>query len=346
MKKKVAILSWYGKTNVGGVERVVGLLEDLLSEYYDCMVVDENFVKHIYKREKLWYDSKIGKMLLLSFTAKRLKKAGYFLIGNGFNAPFVQKDICIAHGTMYGLKKAINQFAWGGSTIFEALAMKKSDRIIAVSQETRKALIEKYRIKENRIDVIENCVDCKMFFPLMQDQDCLTIIFCGRLEERKGIDRLCALAKKIDEKNNIKLKIAAPVNDNVEMFSNLKNTEICVGLHYSQMNQFYNSGNVMFFPSKSEGYEMVTLECLAAGIPVVGNYVGAVKELVDENFPGVFIAKSDEEELLVQLRSIAMQFQSMQKRELLHETVNRRLGKEQYKNKMYTTLAHCINKQR
>lgn len=332
--KKIAILSWDGRTNVGGVERVVGLLEDILSKQYYCMIVDKDVVRHYYKGRELLYDSKIGRMLLLSFVARELKKAGFFLIGNGFNAPFVQKDICIAHGTMYNVKKSLGQFVWGGSAIFEAISMKKSNRIIAVSLETRKVLIEKYRIKGNKIDVIENCVDCKMFFPVMQDLDCLTVIFCGRLEERKGIDRLFALAKKIDERNNIKLKIATPVSDNVEMFSNLKSTEVCVGFNYSQMNQFYNSGNVMFFPSKSEGYEMVTLECLAAGIPVVGNYVGAIKELVDEGFPGVFIAKSDEEELITQLITVAMQFQSMRKRKWLHETVNKRLGKEQYMNKI------------
>lgn len=339
--KKIAILSWYGRANVGGVERVVCLLEDILSEQYNCMIVDKDVVKHYYKGRKLLYDSKIGRMLLLSLVASELRKSGFFLIGNGFNAPFVKKDICIAHGTMYNVKKSLNQFAWGGSTIFEALAMKESNRIIAVSQETRKTLTEKYRIRENKIDVIENCVDCEVFFPLTQNQNGLTIIFCGRLEERKGIDRLFALAKKIDEKDNIKLKIATPVNNNIGMFSDLKNTEICVGIHYLQMNQFYNSGNVMFFPSKSEGYEMVTGECLAAGIPVVGNYVGAVKELVDESFPGVFIAKSGEEELLVQLKTVAMQFQPMHKREWLHEAVNKRLGKEQYINKICSVLKKC-----
>ncbi|WP_139018742.1 glycosyltransferase family 4 protein, partial [Elizabethkingia anophelis] len=83
----------------------------------------------------------------------------------------------------------------------------------------------------------------------------------------------------IENNDKYKLSIACNNSNNIELFNGLNNTSIHVGLTTDKMNEFYNSGDIMYFPSKYEGFEMVTLEALSAGIPVIGNDVGAISEL-------------------------------------------------------------------
>jgi glycosyltransferase involved in cell wall biosynthesis len=114
------------------------------------------------------------------------------------------------------------------------------------------------------------------------------------------------------------------------------------------MNDFYNSGDVLYFPSKSEGFEMVTLESLAAGVPVVGNRVGAVLELSEREFPGVHLLKKDTIEIVLeQLRAVAGEYKgNMDKREALHEKIKEQFGLENYSRKIMREIEDSFGEKR
>ena len=341
--KKVSIISWNGINDVGGVERVMQLISEILSDLYEITIIDKEYcVKNVPKLSFL-AKNKIGKMVLASIVAGKLKKDS-LLIGNGFNAPFVYKDINFAHGTMYSLKKRINKFPWGGSSIFEKISMLNSKIILAVSEDAKESLIQNYNINKNKVRILNNCVDGERFFPVFtQDKERTNIIFVGRLEERKGVADVLKLAEHIEKCDNIKLYIATPDEENIDEFINFSNTEIKLGLSYDQMNEFYNMGNCMYFPSKSEGFEMVTLEALCAGVPVVCKGVGAGGEIMNKGGKGVYFAEDHIDDLIKQLIKLKNEYDNNDKKNELHDWVVEEYGKQKYNKRIKEIISEMFD---
>ena len=338
----VYIVSWYGIDNTGGMERVVGLQKRVIEKKYRVVILDKDYIRNHSVLKHLYFSNHpVCLMVLFSLCVKLVKRRGDLLIGNGFNVPFVTKDISIAHGTMYAVKKALGQPVWSGSTPFERIALRNSRLIISVSEEAKRIMVSHYGIKKNKIVVINNCVNTDIFYPIEKEHtETLTILFCGRLEEGKGVADLYRLAVLISKKNNLHLKIATTDQNNIEMFSKLRNTEVCYNLKLEEMNAFYNDGDVLYLPSKCEGFEMVTLESLSAGVPVVGNRVGAIQELAEQRFMGAYLLEDmDAENTLQQLRRVALEFKgNMEKRLDLHKRVREKLGLENYAEQIMTEI--------
>lgn len=345
-KPTVYIVSWYGVNNAGGMERVVGLLKEVIQKKYRIVIIDKEFIRHHRNLRHLYFSNHpVYLMFLFSICAKLVKQKNDLLIGNGFNAPFVKKDIAIAHGTMYAVKKSLGQPVWSGSTSFERIALRNSRRIISVSEEAKRMMVRHYGIKENKIAVINNCVNTDIFYPVeKQHTETTTILFCGRLEKRKGIDDLYQLATLVGKKEKIRLRIAATDRNNTDMFAGLGNVELCYDLGLKEMNEFYNSGDVLYLPSKYEGFEMVTLESLAAGVPVVGNRVGAIQELAEQHLMGAYLLEeTNTEETLRQLQSVASEFKgNITKRAELHKMVQEKLGLENYAKLIMTEVDNSL----
>lgn len=346
MERTIYIISWNGCDRIGGVERVVGIWKRILEKEYKVVILDKEYIRQSNFWRKLYMsEHPVWLMVLFSLCAAGCRRRNGIIIGNGFNAPFVRKDISVAHGTTYALKKALGQPVWSGSTPFERISLRNSKKLLAVSNETKEDMICHYGIRADKIHVINNCVDTGFFYPIENlKYRVRTILFCGRLEERKGIGDLRSLAKCVSTREDIRLCIAATDQVNTDMFKGLRNVEIRYGVELSEMNEFYNHGDVLYFPSKSEGFEMVTLESLAAGVPVVGNNVGAIRELTEKQFEGVYLLNHGTAELtLNQLIEIMDLYRNnFQKRVNLHNRVKKELGVNRYAEEIKREVKACF----
>ena len=151
------------------------------------------------------------------------------------------------------------------------------------------------------------------------------------------------LAETIEHDSRFRLVIATPSSENANIFSAFSKTDVRIGLKKNEMNQFYNSGNIMYFPSLYEGFELVTIECLAAGIPVAGNMVGAVKELTESGMSGINILSGDVNKDLEMMYQTAMEYNEMRKRKLLHEKIKDYLNYDLYEEKLKAVLRSVDN---
>lgn len=346
MERTIYIVSWNGCDRIGGMERVVGIWKRVLEKEYKVVILDREYIRQSHFWRRLYVsDHPVWLMILFSLCAARCRRKGGILIGNGFNAPFVRKDISVAHGSMYAIKKALGQPVWSGSTPFEKIALRNSKKIIAVSREAAEVLVKHYGVRSDIITVINNCVDTNIFFPIKDSiHEKKTILYSGRLEPEKGMEKLLELAKYIAQRDDIKLCIATTHWINTDLFDKLKNVEVHCELKLEQMNKFYNKGDVLFFPSKCEGFEMATLESLAAGVPVVGNRVGAIRELSDRKFEGVYLLNcGTEETILKQLMEVSDIYRDdFDKRIELHSRVKKELDIEEYAARILQEVRGCF----
>lgn len=341
-KRKIYIVSWFGSCDAGGVERVTYYVEQAWKEKYDVEIIDFNLMKKIFiyrfLLEKHYVLDAILTSIYLNNMIHRHKHDDIKIVTQGYNAPYVKADILFSHGTMRGFKLATEgtNAVWHFNQIFERKAARNARKVIAVDNHVKKELHELYEVEKRKIIVLENCVDTDLFVPKQKqkEQDVRKILFVGRLEHGKGLSNLLELAKHIENRSDLKLVIAANNDTNAELFDEYKNVEIKVGIRRERMNDFYNEGDIMFFPSLYEGFGLVTIEALSAGIPVMGNNVGVVSDLYKRGQRGVAIIQKNMQKNIDKVIEMAEEYRDYQKRLQLHNEMVKTYNMKNYIKKL------------
>ncbi len=346
-KRKMLIVSWDGKKDTGGVERVTQYMTRVWGTQYSIEIaqlsdLERNKIYRLFLHKHYAVDA----VLMSLYVNGRIRKLGrnkVTVVTQGFNAPFVKADITFAHGTMRGMKIALEdeKAKWHFNQLFEKMAFRGAKQVVAVSGCVQDEVHRLYGVRREKIRVVNNCVDTDLFFPQQSVKNGVTVLFCGRLEKRKGVERLYELAKRIEAEQDMRLLIATPNSDNVQKFRKFRRTVVKVGLKTDDMNAFYNSGDIMYFPSLYEGYGLVITECLSAGVPVLSGVTGIVGEFCAKGQKGVApIGKSVEDDIVC-IRRLAAQFNDFAARESLHEDMVRNCGLESYSAQLKSLVDHA-----
>jgi glycosyltransferase involved in cell wall biosynthesis len=325
---KIILVSLNGDDNSGGVERVVYYLNVILKEKYSVSILK--------RKIKLGLFDKLIYPLLFSF--RLLFKKDSIVISNSWQSFLYPVDFSIHHGTSAGFlrhagisSKKTALLAW-----MEKISAIRAKKIIAVSENCKEELQNIYGIAPEKIIVVNNFVDERLFFPQeTKKSGKITILFSGRLEERKGLSRLLEFARTIESTDKYLLKIASNSSDNSKLFTCLKNTVILSHLDINAMREFYNSGDVLYFPTKYEGFSMATLEALACGIPVIGTGFAIPQEIRHYNFVHL-TENADSKNILYEIEQMKLKFEN--KRQLIHQDIIKDFGYEQYKYKLLSLL--------
>ncbi|EAT0104735.1 glycosyltransferase [Salmonella enterica] len=293
----VYIVSLNADGGQGGVERVAAQQKKILTaQGAKVIFLDKNyfFLTRLLKNNKLLL---VFYPLLVSLFlwTKKIFGHKHFTIAHGYCSPFYTNDLLIVHGNMMCYYQTISQhrpklFTGSGILAFyEKYAGKFSKKIWAVSKKVKFEWIEYYFTEATKIDVVRNYIDLDKF-SYDQSTEHEYVAFVGRLEKGKGIDDLIYICKRLpDVKFYFVSSISPP-----EGLCSLHNVTVDVGITYSKMPDIYKNAKMLILPSSYEGFELVTVEALCCGTPVIGYKVGAISELHSDKYPGVFMVKNRE----------------------------------------------------
>jgi D-inositol-3-phosphate glycosyltransferase len=179
-------------------------------------------------------------------------------------------------------------------------------RIIAATENEKIALFRFYDVPPEKVSVIPCGVNFSVFKPMDKAvarqnlglKEGKIILFVGRIERLKGIDRIInALPFLGDIKPQVivvgedgnrpgevqKLKALAE-NLGVGQFITFRGV-----VDHEQLPLYYNAADVCAFPSFYESFGLVPLESLACGTPVVATEVGDLKHIILDGQTGYVI---------------------------------------------------------
>jgi len=203
--------------------------------------------------------------------------------------------------------------------------LKKSKKIIAVSQKLKEEILEHYRIPEDKIVVIPNGVDMHIFKPnrikrakirnqygIAEDEIVLT--FVGHMFRTKGLDYIMDAISKVSK---VKLFVVGE-DPNIESY---KEKAVKAGIHDEVIfagnilegtEDFYAASDIFLLPSASEGFPLTSLEAAATGLPIIATNVGGLGELIEDGINGFFVRRNSEEirdkiQILVQNENLRKQ---------------------------------------
>ncbi len=187
-----------------------------------------------------------------------------------------------------------------------------SDRVVAVSNYVKKSLISETFVLDDKVDVIHNGVDGKLFENVPEKRNMggmVHLYFLGRVEKSKGILTILEIIKNINKDIIFHVVGDGPCVEKAKDTVRSYGIQEKVVFHgrVSPHSEFIKKANpdIFVFPTQRiEGFPMVLVEAMFAGIPTVAFDCGGVSDAVENEKTGYLIKAGDKkgfEEKLVKL---------------------------------------------
>jgi glycosyltransferase involved in cell wall biosynthesis len=148
-------------------------------------------------------------------------------------------------------------------------------RVIAVSEFTKRELIELLQVPEEKIRVVPNGVD-GTFTPDGPAEGGEYVLAVGTLEPRKNLPRLVEAMRRSDVELRV---VGARGWGGVEVGGN--GVRWLGEVSDSELARLYRGARCVAYPSLYEGFGIPVLEAMACGVPVVTSRGTAMEEIAD-----------------------------------------------------------------
>jgi glycosyltransferase involved in cell wall biosynthesis len=191
---------------------------------------------------------------------------------------------------------------------------RRAEAVIAVSEATKRDVVERLRIPAERVTVVAEAVDAEFDPPPAEDGRALArdrfgvparyILYVGQFDPRKNVRGLLrAFRAAAGRDRDLRLvivgelgKLSSHLREALETERAPRDRVILTGfVDEPTLAALYAGAECLLHAAFLEGFGLTALEALAAGTPVVGYAGGAVAEVVGD--AGVLVPSGDEDAL-------------------------------------------------
>ncbi len=249
------------------------------------------------------FDSKIyGIKEQLKFPYKKLRKLKPDVLHvPHYNVPLFYRGKMVV--TIHDLTHLIlpeflpNKFAYFYAKFMIWFALKRANKIITDSENTKKDILERFNVNPEKIEVIylaagnEFAEKSKKEIEYLYNRFCIPkdkklLMYVGNLKPHKNLERLLEAFSKLKNKEDYRLILVGKAFKNYNMLE-LKEKELGIEknvIHTGLVNQeelvdLYNLADLFVFPSLYEGFGIPILEALSCGTPVACSSTSSMPEV-------------------------------------------------------------------
>ena len=174
---------------------------------------------------------------------------------------------------------------------------KHATHLIAVSEVTKRDLMELYRVPEEKITVVYEAYDPHVFHTVeareaarVAAQYKITnpfLLFVSTIQPRKNIVRLIEAFSRIDTDAELILA-GKPGWKNEEIYASPKKFGVADRVRFlghipdPDLNALMNAARALVYPSLFEGFGLEILEAMACGTPVITSNVSSMPEIAGD----------------------------------------------------------------
>lgn len=224
--------------------------------------------------------------------------------------------------------------------MLERMAMLSADLISSPSEDIADFVAGDFCYPRESIRIIRNPVDTKKFAPegskAFEKDGTVSILFVGRLEERKGVQYLIqAIPKIVAEHKNVEFVIIGADTNNApgqtSMLAYLQkmladnncasHARFMAFVPLNELPNYYRSAQICVFPSLYDNAPCTVLESMSCGCPVVTSDAGGAKEYMVNGESGMVVPARNSEELANAIISL---LKDPQKRESMGKAARQR----------------------
>ena len=197
--------------------------------------------------------------------------------------------------------------------------MEKADKIIAISEHTKKDIVENLDVDERDVKVVYQGVDTEMYYPVERDEEVLRkygiegdyLLYVGAEKDRKNFDGTLRIFSKIlEERPELTLvKVGSPGRqryrdkhkDLVKKLGIEDDVNFTGFVDQEDLNQIYSSAEALLQLSHYEGFGRAPLEAMSCGtLPIVADRT-SLPEVVGDLGVKIDMDENPEEQILESL---------------------------------------------
>ena len=308
--KGVLIISPFFHPNIGGVEtHLTDLTKELSKKYkvfvqtYSPLTTANTSWQKIEKYKNLtiyrhhWFGKnlfhKLEKYTILQFLyltpylffhsflwmLQNHKKIS-IIHSHGFNAAFIGHYL----SKIYNKKHIISTHAIYDHLKPSPILLKlinQSHITLTLSDASKKQLIA-WSANNNKLSTYKYWIDLDIFKPVAVKNKKFTILFVGRLIQKKGVKILVKIAQKLPSINFTFIG-TGPLENYLESISKkYKNIKFLGKINNKFLPKYYSQSHLLCVPSLyQEGFGRVVMESVACGTPVLASNLGGLPEALD-----------------------------------------------------------------
>jgi glycosyltransferase involved in cell wall biosynthesis len=190
-------------------------------------------------------------------------------------------------------------YAYARSALW--IATHKANRILTVSEASKRDILRYFRVPEHKIDVIYNAID-ERFGETPLDEEVKHvreryqlndpfILYAGNIKPHKNLERLIEAFYTLRRDGYAAVKLLI-IGDEISKYATLRRAVHKYKLHKhvrffgfvpdKTLAVLYRLASVFVFPSLYEGFGLPPLEAMASGTPVITSNVSSLPEVVGD----------------------------------------------------------------
>ena len=213
-------------------------------------------------------------------------------------------------------------YAYARSSMW--MATRRANRVLTVSEASKRDILRYFRVPEGKIDVIYNAIDDRLGeTPTAEEVERVReryqlnapyVLYAGNIKPHKNLERLIEAfhtLRQDPDLGHVKLLI---IGDEISKYASLRRAVHRYKLHkYVRFFGFvpdktlavlYRLARVFVFPSLYEGFGFPPLEAMASGTPVITSNVSSLPEVVGD--AALLINPLDPAEIAQAMRRVLM----------------------------------------
>lgn len=196
----------------------------------------------------------------------------------------------------------LTQIDYTNKNVIKCLAYKHAKVCVAVSQATATDVKKTYDVR--RLVVANNGVNLDVFRQIRSQQKMYDAVFLGRMVDEKGVFTFLETWKIVTaQMPSAQLLLLGGTTEHTKdacesAISKLgleRNVTISGFVSDQEVIRLLKSSQIFVFPSKAEGFGLVVVEAMAAGLPCILSNLPALKE--NFNSAAIFVEPDDSEGL-------------------------------------------------
>ncbi len=179
------------------------------------------------------------------------------------------------------------------------IALKNASYVHCISNALKDNIVKNFGVDINKVIIIPNGVDIEHFknakkIDLKKRFNSKNIILTvSRLTAKNNIE---LLIKSVDKLKNVKLIIIGdgPEKEKLKRLSN--NNVIFIGrIDNKEIASYMKGADIFIRTPITEGLGIVFLEAMAAGLSIISNDVGGIKDIVKDNYNSIVVKNNVED---------------------------------------------------